>query len=254
MRKLILFASIILISFSMVAAPPKKRTSTRHATTNRTTKSIAKLDIQGDPIDLGLSVMWSSLEIGAKDSLSMGAEFQWGCIVPNDNANLKNYKYYNPVSYAYTKYFNYGDDENDKSSHIIDTSSKSLSFFLDPDDDAAQQLWGNGWRMPTRTELYELKKKCTWKLIEESNKRGYRVTGPNGNSIFISLTDPLERYYWSNCSKYEWNYGKEANDSAYGLLMNSFNVFVADLYRYGGNWIRPVKDYPTPEPIKSTSE
>lgn len=231
----------------MVAAPPKKRAVTRKADVARISKPAYNLNKQGEPIDLGLSVMWSSIEIGAKDSLSMGAEFQWACIAPNAQANQKNYKYYNPEAYCYTKYFNYGDDENDKNTHSIDTSAEALSFFLDVEDDAAVALWGNGWRIPTRSEQQELTKKCEWKLIEEDGKRGYRVTGPTGNSIFISLTDPLERYYWSSCSDNAWNYGKENNNSAWGLLMNSFDVFVIELYRYGGNWIRPVKDYPVSE-------
>jgi hypothetical protein len=55
----------------------------------------------------------------------------------------------------------------------------------------------------------------------------------------------VERYYWSNGSAYKWeNKYDEPNDCAFGLLMNSFNRFIVRLYRVGGNWIRPVKDYP----------
>ena len=47
--------------------------------------------------------------------------------------------------------------------------------------DAATANWGNGWRMPTTKELGELYLFCTWEFVGN----GYKVTGPNGNSIFL---------------------------------------------------------------------
>ena len=40
---------------------------------------------------------------------------------------------------------------------------------------------GSGWRLPTDTELEELSGKCTWSWTGS----GSRVTGPNGNSIYL---------------------------------------------------------------------
>ena len=54
-------------------------------------------------------------------------------------------------------------------------------IYGDPNYDAATANWGNGWRMPTTAELAELRNYCTWTI--EGN--GYRVTGPNGNSIYL---------------------------------------------------------------------
>ena len=47
--------------------------------------------------------------------------------------------------------------------------------------DAATANWGNGWKMPTTAQLAELLNQCTWEFVGN----GYRVTGPNGNSIFL---------------------------------------------------------------------
>ncbi len=47
--------------------------------------------------------------------------------------------------------------------------------------DAATANWGAAWRMPTTAELAELMNFCTW----EFEGTGYRVTGPNGKSIFL---------------------------------------------------------------------
>lgn len=47
--------------------------------------------------------------------------------------------------------------------------------------DAATANWGATWRMPTTAELAELMNYCEWEFVGT----GYKVTGPNGNSIFL---------------------------------------------------------------------
>lgn len=51
--------------------------------------------------------------------------------------------------------------------------------------DAARTNWGGTWRLPTKAELEELKNRCTWKWTTQNGVKGYKVTGPNGNSIFL---------------------------------------------------------------------
>lgn len=47
--------------------------------------------------------------------------------------------------------------------------------------DPATANWGSNWCMPTKAQLNELMTKCTW----DFTGKGYKVTGPNGNSIFL---------------------------------------------------------------------
>ena len=47
--------------------------------------------------------------------------------------------------------------------------------------DPATANWGANWKMPTTEQLKELVDKCTW----EFTGSGYKVTGTNGNSIFL---------------------------------------------------------------------
>ncbi|MBO5674151.1 MAG: hypothetical protein J6S09_07670, partial [Paludibacteraceae bacterium] len=56
-----------------------------------------------------------------------------------------------------------------------------------PEDDAAYVNWGREWRMPTNDELTELRTLCTWEAETINGVKGAKVTGPNGNSIFIPL-------------------------------------------------------------------
>ena len=56
--------------------------------------------------------------------------------------------------------------------------------------------WPEDWRMPDEAEFQELMDRCTWEWQEgdpvnwsinpdSENRNGYKVTGPNGNSIFL---------------------------------------------------------------------
>jgi len=53
--------------------------------------------------------------------------------------------------------------------------------------DAATANWGGNWRMPTSGEIAELVEKCEWEITTLNGAKGYKVTGPNGNSIFLPL-------------------------------------------------------------------
>ncbi|MBQ8222995.1 MAG: hypothetical protein IJZ87_06605 [Bacteroidales bacterium] len=65
--------------------------------------------------------------------------------------------------------------------------------------DAVKQ-WGGTWRLPTVAEFQELIINCLWTWTSIDGNNGYKVTGPNGNSIFLPAAG--YRYY----------------DSYYGLL------------------------------------
>ena len=49
----------------------------------------------------------------------------------------------------------------------------------------ARVKWGSPWRMPTKKEFEELLKNCDRKWTTLNGVNGYRVTGKNGNSIFL---------------------------------------------------------------------
>ena len=70
--------------------------------------------------------------------------------------------------------------------------------------------WNGDWRMPTTNEMRELRENCDWKWTKNNGIYGYKVTGKNGNSIFLpasgfSLNDRTFDvsswgYYWSSSS------------------------------------------------------
>ncbi len=112
--------------------------------------------------------------------------------------------------------------------------------------DAARANWGGSWRLPTMVEFDELCKKCTWTWTTQGGHRGYKVTGPNGNSIFLpaagyrygtSLSyDGENGYYWY-ATPYESN-----TQSAYYLSFRSGYHSTDWSRRYYGQSVRPVAE------------
>ena len=75
------------------------------------------------------------------------------------------------------------------------------SYFLGSQNDRAHQEWGGGWRLPNIFEVQELLNLCYWTWTGN----GYRITGRNGNSIFLPSTGRKFQNPYSN----ELYYSKE---------------------------------------------
>ena len=124
--------------------------------------------------DLGLSVKWASCNVGADSPEEYGDYFAWGETEPKSDYSWSTYKWCNGSYDTQTKYCT--------SSSYGTVDNKTV---LEPEDDAATANWGGNWRMPTRAEQDELRTECTWTWTTLNGVNGYRVTGPNGNSIFL---------------------------------------------------------------------
>ena len=192
-------------------------------------------------VDLGLSVKWATCNVGAQSPEQTGGYFAWGETEEKDGCYYDNYKFTDSDGY-YTKY------------NLWQSVGKvDMKYRLDPEDDAAAKLLGEGWRTPTREEFQELLDKCNWNPAVLNGVKGYRVVSQmNNNSIFIPLTgeswqgDTLGynqyAYYYSNtlsidransASNIYSAYMYQNSDDNYGWYMAYFN-------RVGGLPIRPV--------------
>ena len=121
-----------------------------------------------DYVDLGLSVMWATCNVGATTPEEYGDYFAWGETEAKQNFSWEIYKWCNGTKSTITKY----------------NATDGLTTLL-PEDDAAHVNWGGQWRMPTKEELTELREQCTWKWVTINGIKGNKVIGPNGNSIFL---------------------------------------------------------------------
>ena len=122
-------------------------------------------------VDLGLSVKWATMNVGAESVTDRGLYFAWGettghAFGSGYKFSLDNYAWYNDgVTGKYTKY------KHDGSSWDYEE--------LASEDDAAAKIWGGVWRMPTKAEWEELlnEDNCTWTWTTDYKDDGTNVAG-----------------------------------------------------------------------------
>ena len=127
-----------------------------------------------EAVDLGLSVKWANMNVGAEKDSGFGSYFAWGEVKPK--------KYYSWNTYVWSR---------ENTQFLVKYSITDRKTQLDLSDDAARANWGGDWRMPTVDECEELvdPDKCTWEWITKDGVNGYKVTGKKtGNSIFLPIT------------------------------------------------------------------
>ena len=120
-----------------------------------------------DAVDLGLSVKWASMNVGAQKPTDMGTHFSWAETTPVDE------------KYDYAGYSN---------SDMVRAGVLNNDYMITAEHDAATVNKGECWRMPTGTEACELYDKCSWEYTTIDGVPGAKVTGPNVNSIFFKYT------------------------------------------------------------------
>ena len=189
-------------------------------------------------VDLGLpsGLKWATCNVGATTPEEYGDYFAWGEVEPQEYYGWVTYKYCAGSSSTLTKYCNnssYGKD-----------GFTDYNIVLDPEDDAATMNWGGSWRMPTKAEQDELCNNCTWTWTTQNGVNGYKVTGPNGNSIFL----PGAGYVYEGALRYVGSHGHYWSSSLYsdgpfGAYYVYFNSDSVDWYLNGrccGLAVRPV--------------
>ena len=177
-------------------------------------------------VDLGLSVLWADCNVGGTTDAPTGELYGWG-----DATGLK-------TSQDVNDYLDY----------------KGGLYLSTPKDisgtkyDIASQKWGEKWKMPNRKQWEELITKCQWKKVKQGHIEGYRVWGPNGNTIFLPFTgirfdknvsNTYSGYYWTSelaqddntCAYYFYFDAETWNDN-----VNTRN------YVYSGRAVRPICD------------
>ena len=170
---------------------------------------------QGVFIDLGLSVNWASCNIGASSPEKAGNYFSWGEIAEKDE--------YTRETYAY-RYSHYGYTETMRIANDISGTEY----------DAATVLKGGKYRMPTKEEMKELIKECKWEFYKINDIDGMKVTGKNGNSIFIPETGHKNNLSLDNMSFY-WTSTAHDYGNPYSLYISAFpSESKVDLVTYIG--------------------
>ena len=188
-------------------------------------------------VDLGLPSgrKWATCNVGANAPEEYGDYFAWGETSTKETYDVDNCPTYE-LHIVELQYQGYIDSE----------------LNLTAQYDAATANWGGDWRMPTYDELKELYNDCIWTWWTAQNGvDGYKVVGPNGNSIFLPAADcrvgsslyntgspGYYGYYWSS-SPY-----LASSNGAFIIYFNSyFDSYIHDVSRssrHHGLSVRPV--------------
>ena len=171
-------------------------------------------------IDLGLpsGTLWADRNIGADTPERAGDYFRFGETVPFTEDS--------------PEYF-YDDIEE----NIAGTTK-----------DAATVILGKGYEMPTLEQIKELILLCSWEWTELNEVKGFKVTGPNGNSIFFPAAG-YRSYHngkLNNNRGYGYYWSASTNSKSY---YGSHYIFFTPRYAYWTNeysgygfTVRPTKN------------
>lgn len=185
-----------------------------------------------EAVDLGLSVKWATCNYNAASSYEVGGYYLWGD--PTGNAKIG----FDIVG-----------------SEIVPLySAPNMDSIAGTSYDIVRAKWGGKWRLPSMTEFNELYSKCTWTYTSQNGVNGIKITGPNGNSIFLPMTGyacpddgPVGAYeitdsssgYYMTSQSYKDSYGR----FAYSCQIKSNTSYSLPSWRVGfaGFPIRPVR-------------
>ncbi len=176
-----------------------------------------------DYVDLGLSVKWATLNVGAAGPEEIGGFYYWGETETRQGIESSLTYKFSDGQGGYTKY-----NGNDR------------KRILDPEDDVAHVKWGGSWRMPTTKEIDELVKKCTWSWASVKGEIGFLITsnkrGYTDRSIFLP-------YYYGGTSGdvAYWSGSFDASpDGGCASLWICFDGNIHPGYCYR-NWQLPIR-------------
>lgn len=118
------------------------------------TTSSYDFDLDNDLVDLGLSVKWARFNVGAKSENGLGGLFGFGDLTGcNNSIDLADY----PAT----------------------TDTYKTAY------DIANSVYGGKVTLPTAADFEELFSLCEKEWTEQDGVAGFKLTGPNGNSIFL---------------------------------------------------------------------
>ena len=202
----------------------------------------------GDYVDLGLSVKWANMNVGATYPEEYGDYFAWAEINSKSKYDWSTHKYCNGSFDKQTKYCNgsfWGKVDN--------------KCVLDIQDDVAHVIWGANWRMPTNEEFQELIDNCLWIWYGEGNSEFKGVAGFKVQSQKNGFTDkyiflPANGYrsnedlksvgkygnYWSSSLDITGSMRAFALDFEYDSIIDRAHYKMNGVNRCYGRSVRPV--------------
>ena len=186
-------------------------------------------------VDLGLSVKWAKCNVGAEKETDAGLYFAWGETTGYTASQVGTDKLFSWSEYKY----------GNSSSNLTKYNQSDGKTVLEPADDAAAQIMGGDWRMPTEAEFNELLSGTTNEWTQVNGVNGRKFTASNGNSIFIPAAGLCGGGSVDNVGNYGGVWSSSLNASypnaAWSLGFSSGGCGMGGINRYYGRSVRGVR-------------
>lgn len=167
----------------------------------------------GVPVDLGLSVLWSSRNVGAPSGDQPGYYVGWGDVSARQTSTNEN-DYPLAQNICGTRY------------------------------DIARTMYAETWRLPTVQEMTELMQQCQWIWTQINGVTGFQVVGKTGNSIFLPAGGNRYGMEYEDAYYYGRYWCGECGDDQYHrAFLLEFSQMGGDIItmgRFMGMLVRPV--------------
>jgi hypothetical protein len=182
-----------------------------------------KVEYDSHAVDLGLpsGLKWSDQNLGANTPQEYGEYYAWGSLEPLSSFDSESY-------YA-----------------EVDVKNIPANFSGNVDFDPVARNIGGEWRTPNYAEIRELQNNTTAEWTTQEGVKGLKLTGPNGNSIFI----PAGGQKTGDITTKEgfqgtlWSSSQDSGYEGFGLagIVNAAGFGGTGGYGYIGYNIRPVR-------------
>ena len=184
-----------LYAVSFEANPAKSnigsvdRNTTDYSSVRLVRDKAKKLIKKPELVDMGLSVLWSSWNLGASSVAEFGNYYAWGeTFQRNDLFDWNTYKYFHDKDGNRTPYNDKEKPQNEELTFIGNDIAGTQY-------DAATIVLGDGWMTPNESHWKELMHNCWWQWDSIDGVRGYVVKSRiNGNMIFLPAAGVRDGY------------------------------------------------------------
>ena len=152
-------------------------------------------------VNLGLpnGTLWATMNVGATSETEKGDFFMWGSTTPNTDT---------PCDWEHTP-FNGGYAEYNADAFDLVKDTVCPNGVLAKKYDAAAQIMGGDWRMPTEAEVKELIDNTTKEWTQVNGAYGYKFTSKTDKSKYIFIPASVYRV------------GSSFTNSGYGAIWSS---------------------------------
>lgn len=150
-------------------------------------------------VDLGLpsGTLWANMNIGATTPEGRGNYYAWG-----EKKTKAVYSHTNHIT-------------RQKDADGFETRKNLGDDISGTQYDVAAGSWGGTWCMPSETQVKELMDNCEWEWIKKNGVQGFKITGRNGNWIFLPAAGfkRENRHSPGNCNYWTSTHGYYESDA-----------------------------------------